>query len=507
MKKIILYTTLLLSVAAMSGCKKDSYPGGEISPFIALYDLRNIYRGKDVTLTKENMLGSTTITGMVVSDHSGGNLPEGILVVQDKRRLDQLRGIAIPIGAEAASYKPGDSVVISVEGKTLSRVDGMLQLKGVEPASIKKVSSDNPYLAMVVQANRILDNPDQYECILAAIVEGGFDPLPSPGEKLSGDKLVNDGYGNITLHTEAKSEIAGVDAPVLANFYVIPFNKLDGESKLVPQLRMRTKKDLDLLSSVIEIPAVVITGIMSDADGGDGNYEYVQLMATKDIDFSVTPFSVVTTNNAGASAPGGYPANGWATGTQRTYKINLNSGTAKKGTFFYAGGTGKKINGSASTSISTSNWVKAYDYVAKDGEGFGSKTGGWLANSGNACGVAVFDGTTVTVNTKPVDALFISSGGSLYTPTPTPQGYRIPNNDWYRIKHPITKVEQPYYRQGSNTQFLPYPAGQGYFYLLGGEYNLKLGRWTKARTTSTILLSRTSVLTDIEGEGSFRIKE
>jgi hypothetical protein len=506
MKKLKLYSFILLLSVPFWGCQKDKYPGGEISPYIALYDLRNIFKGDEVTLTKENMMGSTTITGMVVSDHSGGNLPAGLLVIQDNRRLSFLRGISIPIGGEAANYKPGDSVVLNVEGKILKRVDGILQLTGVAASSITKVSSGNSYLAVRVPSSNILTNPESYESVLSVIVKGGFDPLPAPGDIIAGDKLVNDGFGNLTLHTEANANFSNLPAPVLANFYGIVFNTNGPEGKLTPQFRMRTKNDLVVLSAVIEIPPVVITGIMSDVDGGDGNYEYVQFMATRDINFATTPFSVVTTNNAGTSAPGGYPANGWATGNMRTYKFNLTTGTAAKGTYFYVGGTGKRINGASSTSMSTSNWIKAYDYVTKPGEGFGKETGGLLANSGNACGVAIFEGTNVTVNSKPVDVLFINGGGQLYTATPTPMGYRITNNDWYDVKNPINLTDQPFFRQGSNNLFLAYPPGQGYFYVLGGEYNMNLGRWTKARTQNLVLLTKQSLITEIEGETATKLK-
>src|SRR3954469_16584256 len=90
MKRIFFYSFMLLLIW---GCKKDNYPGGQVSPYIAIYDIRNLYKGTDVTLTTDNMLGSEKIAAMVVSDHSGGNLPAGLLVVQDNRRL-QLRGIS-----------------------------------------------------------------------------------------------------------------------------------------------------------------------------------------------------------------------------------------------------------------------------------------------------------------------------------------------------------------------------------------------------------------------------
>jgi hypothetical protein len=511
MKTILFYSLVLLSCVFTGGCKKGeypgNYPGGTISPYISIFDIRDLYKGTDVTLTRSNMFGSNEITGVVVSDHSGGNLPVGLLVLQDKRRLSELRGISVAMGADAAQYVPGDSVIINVENAVLKKVDGILQITGVPLSSIKKVSSGNPIPVNRVPANQILANPEKFESVLSVIVKGGFNPIPGPNDVLAGDKLLNDGFGDLPMHTEASAKFANTKVSFLANYYGIVFNMIGANKQAQPQFRLRTGSDVVLLSSTVDVAPVIITGFISDVSGGDGNYEYMQFMATRDINFVTTPYSVVVTNNANASAPTGYPANGWATGGMRTYKINLTTGSATKGTFFYVGGTNKLINGSASTNISASNWIKNYDYVNKDGEGFGTKTSGLFANSGNASGFAVFQGTTLTVNSVPVDAIFVATGGSLFTPTPTPQGYRIPNTDWYDKVNPITLQDQPFYRSGSNTLNMAYTtADQGFFYKLGGEYNIALGRWTKARSQTNLQLSKQATLVEIEGEGATVLK-
>jgi len=504
MKKKIFYPLFFFSLLFIVSCNKDgNYPGGTISPYISIYDVRDLYKGDDVTLTKENMFGSAKITGVVVSDHSGKNLPAGLLVLQDRRRLSELRGISVNIGADAANYVPGDSVIVNVEGATLKRVDGILQISGATGSAVTKVSSNNPNPVNRVPSSAVLANPDKYESTLIVIVKAGFNPSAAPGDVLAGDKKINDGFGDLNLHTETTATFANNPAPFLANFYGIVFSKQAADKSLTPNLRMRTTDDLVVLSSTINVTPIIITGFISDVAGADGNYEYIQLMATRDIDFSVTPFSVVVTNNANASVPTGFPANGWATGSMRTYKMNLSSGTASKGTFFYVGGTGKLINGASSTNISSLNWIRSFNYTTTDGDGFGTKTGGLFANSGNASGLAVFTGTTVTAASIPIDVLFVSTGGSLYTATPTAQGYRIGNTDWYDVKNPITLEDQPFYRAGSNTLNMSYTtADLGYFYKLGGEYNIALGRWMKARTQTNVLLTKTSAITEIEGTGA-----
>src|SRR5688572_6160191 len=121
MKKVIIFSSFLLPLVLLWACKKDNYPGGTVSDYIGMFDVRNIYKGEDVVLTKDNMFGATKITGVVVSDHSGNNLPKGLLVLQDNRRLSKIRGISVDIGDAAATYVPGDSLIINVEGKTLTR--------------------------------------------------------------------------------------------------------------------------------------------------------------------------------------------------------------------------------------------------------------------------------------------------------------------------------------------------------------------------------------------------
>lgn len=507
MKQTLIYSFLLLSLACLWGCADDRYPGAQISPYFSMYDLRYLYKGEDVTLTKEKMFGSDKLTGVVVSDHSGGNLPEGLLCIQDARRIG-LRGISIPLGSAAANYVPGDSVIVNVEGAVLKKVNGILQVTGVSPEDVNKVASGRDIPVNRVPVNKLFQNPDFYESTLVAIVKGGFNPLPVAGDKLSGDKTLNDGFGNINLHTEVTSPIANVDAPVLANYFGIPFNKQVTEDSVAPQFHLRNPDDVVVLSSEITIAPVIITGMVTDVKGGDGNYEYFQLMATRDIDFSVTPFALVATNNANASTPTGYPAAGWATGSKRTFKFNLTSGFAAKGTFFYVGGAGRKINGSGSTSLTTSNWIRYFDYTKQDGDGFGLKTTGLMANSGNASGVAVFEGTNITVDSRPVDVLFVHNGGSLYTAGPPMKGYKITNTDYYDIKNPITLESQPYFVSGSNTLCLAYnTADMGYWYMLGGEYNVTLGRWMKARQQNNFLMTKQTTIEELEGEFATKLLE
>lgn len=500
MKKTYFYITCLLALAVFAGCKKsDNYPGGTLSPYIAMLDLRDLYKGGDVTLTKDKMFGANKIAGLVVSDHAGKNIPAGLLVVQDSRRLGQLRGISIELGADAASYKPGDSVIVDVEGGVLKRVNGILQLTGITSSDVTKVASGRPLTPLIIKADQVINTPDLYESTFVSIAKAGFDPSYPAGSTYAGDRTINDGFGNTILHTEAAAAWSTKVLPFLSNFSGIVFTDANGKAQLWP----RVESDITILSATApKIAALVITGYLADVGGTsvtDANYEYIQLKATREIDFSLTPFSVVATNNAGANLPTGAPVNGWATGVARTYKINITSGTIAKGQFLYVGAN-KNINGPNTTDISSAKWVsKMYSTVA--GDGFGSATTNLLANSGNGAGIAVFDKTEVDASTIPIDVIFYGGAGSLFSAGPPAVGYRITNTDYYDEKNPTTLASQPFYTQGSNTGKFAFPTG-GAFARLGGTYNKTTGRWTSARLQQNVALTATSVLADIETGGT-----
>ena len=122
--------------------------------------------------------------------------------------------------------------------------------------------------------------------------------------------------------------------------------------------------------------------------------------------------------------------------------------------------------------------------------------------------MAVFSGINVVESSKPVDVLFVATGGLLYAAGPPEVGYRIANTDFYDVINPVTLKSQPFYRAGSNTIALTYttPSDAGFYYMLGGTYNANLGRWVKARTQTIVQLTKTAALTDIEGAGATTLK-
>jgi hypothetical protein len=493
MKKIYLLLIILTGLG-FSACKKDHYAEGVLSPIIAVVDLKDLYKGSDIALSADKLNGAKEMVGVVISDATAGNAPSGLLVVQNNRR-NALRGIAIAIGSAASSYVPGDSVVVQLTGATLTKVNGSMRLTGISASAITKVASGKTLKVQSVPSATLIATPDVYEHTVVTISKAVVTPEPQKGETFAGDKQINDGFGIITLHTETTASYATNELPFSANFTGIPVVTGAGTAAKIV-LWPRNANDIFALAATKPTP-IVITGYLTDPSGSDGNYEYIQLKATKDIDFAVTPYSVVACNNAGTNPPS---PDGWAQGLVRTYKINLTAGKVLKGQFFYVGGN-KNIWGLNSTDISAANWISSTLYANVPGADFGTATANLLANSGNVAGISVFEGITVTAASVPIDVIMYGGNGAVYAAGPPEIGYRITNTDYYSTINALTRQTQAFYGGGTNTAKLGFPA-TGNFTKLGGVYDALTGRWTTGRTVTSVPLILTSPLTTIEvGEG------
>jgi hypothetical protein len=506
MKMTLKYILLLTAVVIIwTGCKRDDdYIKSTPSVYISNFDLKKLYKGGELQLTAGVLGTSTSIKGVVISDFRAGNAPAGLLIMQNSRLagngIDSLRGMAFNIGADAAKYISGDSIHVNIEGSTLKRVNGILQITGVNSTSITKIASGKTPKIQVVNTARMLAAPSTFENTLVTIANSVYDPEIVTGDKYSGDRTINDGYGKATIHTEATASYASNALSPSGNFTGIPFIIPSSGTNQI-QLWMRKEDDF-VFVPLPKLSPMVIAGFLVDPNGGDANNEYMQFLATRDINFATTPFSVYTTNNAGATT---FPTQGWNTGGARTYKFNLTSGTVSKGQYFYVGGTPKRINGSSSvlsTDISSAKWIRSVDYSIATGsvgaDGIGNKTDNLLANSGNVAGIAVFEGTAVTLNSVPLDVIFFGgANGSFYTAGPPEVGYRITINDFYTTFNPSTRGAQLYYGAGTNVNRLAFP-GATSFAKLGGVYDATSGRWVNGRALTNVPLTVTSPLTVIE---------
>ncbi len=506
MKKTFKYILLLTAVVGILwGCKRDDdYIQSTPSSFISNFDLKKIYKNTDLSLKPELLGGATSIKGVVISDFRSGNSPAGLVILQNSRMvgngIDSVRGMAINIGADASKFIPGDSIHVKIDGKTLKRVDGILQIQGATFTDIEKMASGKIVKTQVVSIGKILSLPNTYESTLVTIGSALVEPEPKTGETFSGNKIINDGSGKATVHTESTAAFASSPILLSGNFTGIPFITSNNN---VNNLSLWMRNINDFRFAVLpKLSPAIISGYLVDPSGADGNYEYIQFLATRDIDFAITPYSVYTTNNAGST--NAFPTTGWNLGGARTYKFKLTSGKVVKGEYFYVGGAGKTINGAGSTDISSSKWIASVNYTKVPGaDGVGAVTTNLLANSGNAAGIAIFEGTTVTTSTVPMDVIFFGgTGGNFYTAGPPEAGYRITNTDLYSTNNPATGASQGFLGAGTNTTRLGFPSATS-FVKLGGTYdatsNSSAGKWLISRSVTNVVLNAATPITAIEG--------
>ena len=80
-------------------------------------------------------------------------------------------------------------------------------------------------------------------------------------------------------------------------------------------------------------PGLIISEILANPNGTDSCKEYIELRASQNINFSLTPFSVIVNNNGAATNQG------WVASGSLTYAFEINSGSVLVGDVVYVGGS------------------------------------------------------------------------------------------------------------------------------------------------------------------------
>jgi hypothetical protein len=207
-------------------------------------------------------------------------------------------------------------------------------------------------------------------------------------------------------------------------------------------------------------PGLLISEVFTDPSGSDSPFEFVELLATKAIDFSTTPYTVIFSNNGTATS------NGWKAGAGLTYAFEISTGSVSKGDVVYVGGSSMTPTTNVLRSINTGT-------TAGDGSIGNSNATGVLGNGGtSADGVAVFStGTSsLTSSSVPVDAIFFGTAAGSAVVSGGTAGYQLPVNDKY---------------SGGKLQSTSYvaPTSVSTQYLRAtGTYNLATSSFTTTRT-------------------------
>lgn len=218
---------------------------------------------------------------------------------------------------------------------------------------------------------------------------------------------------------------------------------------------------LSAVAAAAQGPGLVISEFLANPPGTDNSFEWVELVATRTIDFSTTPYSVVVSNN------GNGPVSGWINGGTLTYGFNITTGTVNAGDVVYVGG---------SSMLPTGTKLRVIDIATTNGDGFGnfSSAGVFGNGGGNADGIAVFDTDvfSLTSSTVPVDALFYGTGIGSAIANGGADGYQLPVNDYYN---------------GGKLQagsFFCADPGSGISLRASGSFNTVTGLWEGQRSFS-----------------------
>ena len=114
---------------------------------------------------------------------------------------------------------------------------------------------------------------------------------------------------------------------------------------------------------------LLISEVFPNPSGGtDSPFEFIELVATRSIDFATTPHSVVFVSEGPATG------NGWREGGDITYGFNITTGTVAAGDVVYVGGSAMTPTGTKLRTINTGT---------TGGDAFGNAdTTGVLGNGG-----------------------------------------------------------------------------------------------------------------------------
>jgi hypothetical protein len=230
---------------------------------------------------------------------------------------------------------------------------------------------------------------------------------------------------------------------------------------------------------------LLISEVLPNPGGTDSPFEFVELRATRTINFAATPYSLVVNNNGTANA------NGWIAGGGLTYGFNITTGTVNAGDVVYVGG---------SSMIATGPKLRTINTGTTAGDSFGNAAaGGVFGNGGtNADGIAVFNVAigSVTSSTVPIDAVFYGTGIGNAVVSGGAAGYQLPVNDIYGGG----KLQ-------SNSFFAGDPAGDQVI-IATGAFSLETCSFSTARTwTLGLFTNNTSSVTLQQAVGTPTIAE
>lgn len=233
-------TNILLGVCCgifmlFASCEAEIPKTGEPNPNLSIYDLKNLYQDKPVLLTKGLMKQATSITGVVISNGEKGDVPAGKVILQGYKGKN-ISGIMLDLGAEAVNYSYGDSITVQVEGLTLNKKDGALEIAGVANSAVSKLGNNKKPLvsyqfSSVAEAVKELD---KYEGSLIGLTSM-FVVDPTVGKRYVDDLKLTDWFEEIAVNVPSNAPFANEEVNNLANYVFLLLKDKDGKAKFCLQ--------------------------------------------------------------------------------------------------------------------------------------------------------------------------------------------------------------------------------------------------------------------------------
>lgn len=173
---------------------------------IPIDSIRRIYRNKDT------LLAGLAICGLVITDADSRNHgASGSMIVQDATG-----GIIIYFGSAAANVPVlGDSVRIDLQGSTLTRYNGGLEIKNIKTSAAQVIASGKTAEPVRLNIATLNARFEQYESMLVRIDNAR---ITNPGN-FSGNRMLNDGSGSIILFTSSLASFARQPAPAISKTF------------------------------------------------------------------------------------------------------------------------------------------------------------------------------------------------------------------------------------------------------------------------------------------------
>jgi hypothetical protein len=208
----------------LQACVKDyvNPANGTTGALITLYDLRQAYRGNEVTLNGDVLGGATRIQGIVISDKAGMNVEAGTFVIQQSfpssnAVTDITRGVVLKMANGSADYNLGDSLAIDVSGTKLDRINGKLTISGITTDKVTVLATGKIPMTRNVTQGILGAKMDEYESTLISLHADVADYAAAT--TFSGLRRLRDNTGpELYVHTRTGATFAGNQVPVDAQF-------------------------------------------------------------------------------------------------------------------------------------------------------------------------------------------------------------------------------------------------------------------------------------------------